>query len=184
MISIQPLLPVRFSQFASYLSNHLSDNGTDESGYFQPLPGGVSELPRRQAQAFHEALGVPLDAPAWRRAWVAQSEDQKIVGHVDLRGYPDAQASHRCILGMGVDRNFRMQGLGHRLLEHAIRWAQGQDDLEWIDLQVVSSNRAAIALYNKASFAYVGTIPNMFRIEGGYLSQDLMTRSVLDDGAL
>lgn len=141
MISIQPLLPVRFSQFASYLSDHLSDNGTGESGYFQPLPRGASELPRKQAQAFHDALGVPLEAPAWRRAWVAQTEDRKIVGHVDLRGYPDPQASHRCILGMGVHRSFRKQGLGRRLLEHAMRWAWSQDDLEWIDLQVVSPRR-------------------------------------------
>jgi RimJ/RimL family protein N-acetyltransferase len=175
MISIQPLPQSRFVEFAEYLDDHLSDNGKGDSGYFQPLSNDISGVPRANADAFREALIASLDARGWRRAWVARTEEDRFVGHIDLRSHSETYASHRCVLGMGVDRGFRRQGLGRALIMHAMEWAATQNELEWIDLQVLSSNQKAMALYRAAGFSEIGTIPRMFRIDGQYLSQSLMT---------
>ncbi|WP_409513980.1 GNAT family N-acetyltransferase [Variovorax sp. MHTC-1] len=47
---------------------------------------------------------------------------------------------HRCLLGMGVHREWRRSGIGQRLLDVAIEWAKADQQLEWIDLQIVDCN--------------------------------------------
>jgi ribosomal protein S18 acetylase RimI-like enzyme len=79
---------------------------------------------------------------------------------------------------MGVDRNYRRLGLGGRLLAHAQEWAVASTDLEWIDLQVLSTNEPAIRLYLRAGFAKIGEIPEMFKIEGRSYSHTLMAKRI------
>jgi ribosomal protein S18 acetylase RimI-like enzyme len=98
--------------------------------------------------------------------WVAIDDAGEIRGHVDLRGHPLQFTGHRCLLGMGVHRAHRQQGLAMALLAHAIAWASAVDLLEWMDLQVLATNSPAIALYRKAGFVQTGDIPDMFRIDG------------------
>jgi predicted N-acetyltransferase YhbS len=52
---------------------------------------------------------------------------------------------------MGVDRNYRRQGLGQQLLAHAEHWAM-MAGIQWIDLQVLSVNTPAIKLYESAGY--------------------------------
>ena len=56
---------------------------------------------------------------------------------------------------MGAQRDYRRLGLGLRLIEHAARWAR-DNGLAWIDLQVLSVNQPAIALYRRAGFIQTG----------------------------
>jgi ribosomal protein S18 acetylase RimI-like enzyme len=99
----------------------------------------------------------------------------KIAGHIDLRALPEAYTRHRCLLGMGVDRAYRRQGLGQQLLAHAEQWAL-MAGMQWIDLQVLSVNTPAIKLYESGGYRKTGEIPNMFLIDGKPLSYTLMTK--------
>ncbi|RST49422.1 N-acetyltransferase [Variovorax sp. MHTC-1] len=63
-----------------------------------------------------------------------------MIGHVDLRAHPTPYMVHRCLLGMGVHREWRRSGIGQRLLDVAIEWAKADQQLEWIDLQIVDCN--------------------------------------------
>src|SRR5262249_49359918 len=97
-----------------------------------------------------------------------------IMGHIDLRSRPEQAASHRAMLGMGVHRDARRSGVGMRLLDAAIAWAEGQG-LEWIDLEVLSANVPAVALYRKRGFVRTGEIPDLFRIDGESLAYTYMS---------
>jgi ribosomal protein S18 acetylase RimI-like enzyme len=79
---------------------------------------------------------------------------------------------------MGVHRAYRRRGLGAKLLDTAVNWARGEDALKWIDLEVLSENHPAVALYLRAGFTMTALIEDMLEIDG--VSQDLsyMTRAL------
>lgn len=166
LATIEQLHADDFAAFIAYLNDHLSDNGGIEAGYFQPLPRSRSFYPADREGAFREGLDAALGTSGWRRAWVARSAQRRIIGHIDLRAHPESFTEHRCLLGMGVDRDHRKAGLGAALIAHARQWAADVAQLEWIDLQVISENQAAVALYQRAGFIRVGEMTDMFRIDG------------------
>jgi ribosomal protein S18 acetylase RimI-like enzyme len=174
---VEPVDPSMFEDFILYLNDHLSDNGKGPFGLFQPLPPN-SRLPSEKENSFRHGMTLSVGTAGWRRAWVARAPDRRILGHVDLRSHPERFSEHRCLLGMGVDRNYRRLGLGARLLAHAQEWAVASTDLEWIDLQVLSTNEPAIRLYLRAGFAKIGEIPEMFKIEGRSYSHTLMAKRI------
>jgi ribosomal protein S18 acetylase RimI-like enzyme len=178
-MKIEKLQPAGFSGFLDYLNDHLSDNGHDGRAYFQPLPREASRFPQEKAQAFLSGMQIEVGKPGWRQAWVMRDDDVdgggKIAGHIDLRALPEAYTRHRCLLGMGVDRDYRRQGLGQQLLAHAEQWAL-MAGMQWIDLQVLSVNTPAIKLYESGGYRKTGEIPNMFLIDGKPLSYTLMTK--------
>lgn len=175
---ITAVSPPQFDQFVEYLNDHLGDNGTAEVGYFQPLSRSDSRFPADREAAFRRGLEIPLGEPGWRRVWTLRGLGGQILGHIDLRGHGERHTEHRCLLGMGVHRSLRRQGVGSILVQHAKNWAGSTNLLEQIDLQVLSSNKAALALYRQAGFVTVGEIPQMFKVDGKYLSYTTMTAPV------
>jgi len=167
-------LPALFA----YLNDHLSDNGKDGTALFQPLPRGASRFPAEKEAAFRAGLAAPLGQPGWRRALIALAEDGAIAGHIDLRARPEAAAAHRAMLGMGVDRKHRQRGLGAQLIDAAVAWALADTAIEWIDLEVLSTNAAARQLYARTGFTTVGEIADMFRIDGEQLAYSYMARRI------
>ncbi|MBX2875212.1 MAG: GNAT family N-acetyltransferase [Saprospiraceae bacterium] len=172
-------LPIEdISLFFTYLEDHLSDNGTSETPLFQPLSREDSSVSEQMKQTFASGLSVPTDQLGWRRVWVARNELGVIVGHVDLRAHREKNTLHRALLGMGVDRDHRRMGIGRLLMETAFQWAHEEADLEYIDLQVLSQNQAAISLYGKSGFQLVGEINDMFRIDGQFYSYTHMHKKL------
>jgi ribosomal protein S18 acetylase RimI-like enzyme len=177
-ITIEPITLSDFEVFFAYLNDHLSDNGQTETAYFQPLPISESVFSTEKAKFFREALAVPMGEPGWRRLWGAFTLHRQLIGHIDLRAHAERFAVHRCLLGMGVDRNFRSVGLGQGLIAYAEKWARENGAIEWIDLQVLSINKSAIRLYHRSGFVKTGEVPEMFRIDGRSLSYTSMTKWV------
>ncbi len=175
---VAPLGADDFAAFIVYLNDHLTDNG-GEAGYFQPMPHGQSAFPAERAAPFRDGLRIAVGVKGWRRAWVARSAQGRIVGHIDLRAHPESFTGHRCLLGMGVDRSHRRAGLGAALMAHARQWAADVARLEWMDLQVISQNHAALALYRRAGFETVGEIDEMFRIDGKAFSYTTMSMRLI-----
>lgn len=175
-IAIAPLTDSACPDFFRYLDEHRAENGNADVGYFMPQSRADSLKPFERAEAFQAGLGVPVGSPGWRRAWVARDAAGVFAGHVDLRSYPMRHAEHRCLLGLGVARTHRRTGLGARLMAEAEAWARITPPLEWIDLEVVSTNLAAIRLYLRRGFVKVGEVPEMFRLDGGTYSFTTMTK--------
>jgi ribosomal protein S18 acetylase RimI-like enzyme len=121
--------------------------------------------------SFVEGVAIPVGEPRWRRLWLALDPRGSIAGHIDLRARPEPLARHRAMLGMGVHRAWRRRGLGAQLLASAVDWARQQDNLKWIDLEVLSENQPAVALYLRSGFTMTARIADMLQIDG--VSHDL-----------
>jgi ribosomal protein S18 acetylase RimI-like enzyme len=69
-------------------------------------------------------------------------------------------------MAMGIERDFRGQGWGGRLLQTALDWARAETTLAWVDLGVFEHNAPARALYRKFGFKEVGRREDLFRVHG------------------
>ena len=174
-LKIEALAASGFDAFAAYLTEHLKDNGTPATGYFQPLSREASVFTGERAERFRQALAVPLGQSGWRRAWVARDDADTIVGHVDLRAHAEAFTAHRCLMGLGVAAPHRRQGLARRLVGTACQWARDEAGIDYVDLQVLSRNAAAVLVYLSLGFRQVGEMADMFRFDGQRFDYTTMT---------
>jgi RimJ/RimL family protein N-acetyltransferase len=177
-VNIRPVERGDLPALFAYLDDHLRDNGKEGIGLFQPMTRAESGFPIEKRANFVVGTGAAVFEPGWRRAWFALDEGGYIAGHVDLRARPEQLARHRCLLGMGVQRDHRRQGLGGRLLDTALAWARAQDGIDWVDLEVIAHNHAARRLYERSGFVFAGELPDLFRIDGEQLGYVFMTHRV------
>jgi ribosomal protein S18 acetylase RimI-like enzyme len=170
-LTIRPADAADLPAFFVYLDDHLRDNGRDGGPLFQPLSRAQSQLPPGLKAAFVDGLAIAVGEPRWRRLWLALDGRGSIAGHIDLRARPEPGAKHRAMLGMGVHRAYRRRGLGAQLLTIAIDWARHEAGLKWVDLEVLSENHPAVALYLRTGFTMTARIADMLEIDG--VSHDL-----------
>ena len=150
--------------------------GSGEGGvHFMPFDVRSGDLPKGPD---FEALELPLTEPGWQRWFVAIDKDVGIVGDVQLRGSTIRSGLHRCVLGIGLEKDWRGQGLGEQLMLTLIDFARKAPTLDWIDLGVFSGNPRAQALYEKLGFVVVGRREDYFRIGADSVADILMTLSV------
>lgn len=73
---------------------------------------------------------------------------------------------HRCLIGISLYQNFCGMGIGTVLLGEILHYAKivGYEQAE---LEVVSTNEAAIGLYKKLGFEITGTLPRAFKYKDG-----------------
>ncbi len=77
--------------------------------------------------------------------------------------------------GIMLDKDFRYQGLGHKLSQSLINMGKKNlDGLDLIQLGVFAENKPAIKLYEKLGFKVVARIPNKFKYENRYFEEILM----------
>lgn len=86
---------------------------------------------------------------------------------------------HRCCVDITLYRRFCGMGIGTLLLGELLSAAKAAG-YEQAELDVVSSNVPAIALYQKLGFGTAGTIPHAMKYrDGSYADFLLMTKSLL-----
>ena len=175
-LRIGPLGEVDLEIFFAYLGEQLAENGR-AGHWFMPLAPTGDGVPPARRQAFRDGFATPFGEPGWRRGWLARDAHGRVCGHVDLRAHASPASGHRCLLGMGVRRDLRRLGLARRLLAHAAQWAAGQG-LKWIDLEVLSANEAAVALYRREGFLMQGGRPDLYVIDGVSLGEIWMARKL------
>jgi len=175
-LPIAPLGEADQDDFFEYLGEQLSENGRD-GHWFMPLAPTDAGVPADKRQAFRDGFATPLGRAGWRRGWLARDAQGRVCGHVDLRAHASPASAHRCVLGMGVRRDMRRRGVAGRLLAHATRWASDHG-LRWIDLEVLSANEPAVALYRREGFLMQGGRPDLYVIDGVSLGEVWMARKV------
>lgn len=175
--AIRAATPGELPALFAYLNDHLSDNGIGGTALFMPMSRSESGFPPDKEASIRNGIEIAVGQPGWRRPWIAYADDGRIAGHVDLRARPEKACAHRALLGMGVHRDHRRQGLGATLIDAAVAWAQTQP-VDWIDLDVLSVNQPARQLYQRCGFTVVCEMADMFRIDGQSLGHTCMTRQI------
>lgn len=164
--------------FFQYLDVQLQGNGADGAVVFQPVSREDSRINDVIKAKFSNAVNKAVGEEDWRILMLAFI-DEKIVGHIDIRPYPNKYSNHRALLGMGVDVLHRTQGIGQHLLKSMLKWLQVNTQIEHLDLWVMSDNLPAIRLYEKLGFTPCGEIRDMYRFDGKSISESMMTLSVI-----
>jgi ribosomal protein S18 acetylase RimI-like enzyme len=177
-VTIRPAVHTDLGALFAYLGDQLKENGMGGVPLFQPMPRSESRISAEKEAGFITGMGTPLGEPGWRRVWIAQDSTGAIAGHIDLRARAERTAAHRAMLGMGVHREHRRQGLGMRLVGTALAWASEQQGIDWVDLEVLSVNAGARRLYVRAGFDTIGEVADMFRIDGEQHAYTFMTRKL------
>lgn len=104
---------------------------------------------------------------------IAAKDKDQIVGMVSLKGNSKKRLKHHANLGISVLKDYWNLGIGTNLMAAAIGYAV-ETGLEIIDLEVVTDNDAAIALYEKFGFEVIGKYENFIKIDDYYLDVYLM----------
>jgi len=86
---------------------------------------------------------------------------------------------HKGILfRMYVSNEFRGKGLAKKLIEQLINRVKTIEDIEQINLTVISNNENAKILYEKFGFETFGSEKNAIKWKGKYFSEDLMALKI------
>jgi ribosomal protein S18 acetylase RimI-like enzyme len=124
----------------------------------------VSEISRDERRdRLHDYLGAGIN-----EAFLAESRGH-LVGELTLAlGGPDPTR-----LGFSVHPDFRHRGVGRRLLQHGIAWADAKD-IHKLTAEVMPHNTAALTLLQELGFAEEGYLVNQFRRKSGGASDAVL----------
>lgn len=104
---------------------------------------------------------------------IVAKDGDDIVGIATLSGNKQRRLKHRANIGISVLKEYWHQGIGSSLMAIIIGYAL-EHELEIIDLEVVTTNDAAIALYEKFGFEIIGTYENFMKIDDDYVDAYIM----------
>ncbi|WP_374034226.1 N-acetyltransferase family protein [Bdellovibrio bacteriovorus] len=108
-----------------------------------------------------------------RSALIIAEHEGRIVGITNMAAFKDSKRSHRAGLGMSVHHDYRGQGLGEALLRRLIEVAQSLEGLRFLELNVMSANKAAHRLYLKLGFKQIGYQELAYRQPDGTFTDDI-----------
>ncbi|OJA55075.1 GNAT family N-acetyltransferase [Burkholderia ubonensis] len=112
------------------------------------------------AQTEDAARALWLDAPLC--TWVAE-EDGVLLGSYYLKANAAGPGSHVCNCGYMVSEAARGRGVARRMCEHSQEVARERGFFAMQFNSVVSTNEAAVALWQKLGFEIVGRLPRAYR---------------------
>lgn len=105
---------------------------------------------------------------------ISAFEGEELVGNANLSCLLDkTKTMHRATFGIALLKSAWGQGLGTEILSELIRFSK-EAGYEQLELEVVSSNIAAIGLYKKLGFSVYGERPHAFKLKSGAYSDELL----------
>lgn len=102
-------------------------------------------------------------------------EGDRVVGWCDVIPHARVGTCHVGSVGMGVVKSHRRKGIGEKLLSCSLNDAF-KKGLKRVEMEVFSSNRPAISLYQKLGFQIEGTKKNARLLDGHFDDFIIMAR--------
>lgn len=114
-----------------------------------------------------------ISAP--KATYVAEDQDNVVLGTYYLKPNQPGQGDHICNCGYIVAEHARGQGIASQMCEHSQREAVAQGFRAMQYNLVVSTNTGAVRLWERHGFEVIGTIPQAFRHpQHGYVDAFIM----------
>ncbi len=135
----------------------------------------IGRKEKRSLGEWKESITTAVKKQAEKQAVLLVAECQeKIVGLAAIF-IEQQKASHVGVLGIMLAKPFRKIGLGSKLMETLINWAQESlPGLQCIELGVSHNNFPAQKLYQKFGFRTVAVLPNRINQYRTYLDEHIM----------
>jgi len=89
----------------------------------------------------------------------------KFIGNIDLSGNQRKKLFHTGMIGMGIAYDWQNKKIGSLLMEGIVKWATDKSSLRIIWLEVYSTNKGGMKLYEKFGFEQCGLIKDFFEEE-------------------
>ena len=99
---------------------------------------------------------------------------EELVGILDLHGFSDPQKQHCAGFGMSVAKAHRNKGVGRALIKALIQYAQSNEYLSRLELEVLEINRPAIHLYETMHFHHEGRKRAAVLVNGNFVDVFVM----------
>lgn len=135
-------------------------------------------------EEFQQTIG---EQKKWIQAKLANEQEiiliaqyqEKTVGWLVFQTPNRKRLAHTGSFGMLILNEYRGLGIGKRLLEQLLKWAELNPHIEKISLGVFSTNESAIALYKKMGFVEEGRKINEIKLnDKQYIDDVLMYKMV------
>ncbi|MDP8011622.1 MAG: GNAT family N-acetyltransferase [Thermoplasmata archaeon] len=101
--------------------------------------------------------------------------NKNIIGVLTLTRESYRKNNHVAVLGIAIRYGYRHMGIGTVLMKTSFEWAK-ENGIEKICLEVFSTNKNAISLYQKLGFEIEGIKKKQFKIRGEYVDDILMAK--------
>jgi RimJ/RimL family protein N-acetyltransferase len=109
---------------------------------------------------------------------VAEVEGE-IAGMLNFEVGDRRRTRHVGTMAMSVDSQWRERGVGFALIDALLHWAEGQPQIERVNLALLASNTRAQRLYEKMGFVEEGRRVQALKIGADrYVDEVLMSRPV------
>jgi RimJ/RimL family protein N-acetyltransferase len=107
-------------------------------------------------------------------------EDDVLVGSIRFARFEAPNERHRgLIAGFYVESQFRRRGIARALLAELLAHARRDGELRRLELSVVTTQSAALSLYESAGFRKCGTLREAFAKNGQFFDESLMELSLI-----
>ncbi|MEN2769000.1 GNAT family N-acetyltransferase [Ornithinibacillus xuwenensis] len=131
----------------------------EKSGFMLYEAGERTTTVEQQVKAIEGILAQKKST-----VFVAEAEEG-LVGYLMIIGGTLKRIQHKAYLVLGVDENYRGQGVATRLFHQAFTWAK-EKEITRLELTVMKHNTKAFNLYRKMGFIIEGEKVNSLMIEG------------------
>ncbi|MCF6137743.1 GNAT family N-acetyltransferase [Pseudalkalibacillus berkeleyi] len=125
------------------------------------VDGETENLDREKGEAYIDEVGfqqiISNDTENERNLFLVAEVDGRIVGFSRCEGHGLKRFSHKVEFGVCVLKEYWGYGIGKRLLEKSVQWAD-VNDIKKITLNVLETNVKAIELYRNYGFEVEGLL--------------------------
>lgn len=116
-----------------------------------------------------------------KQLYLVAVDNNEIVGTAVFSGFAKVRLAHRGEISISVKKSMWGHHIGTRFMERIIDFAENVAKIEIISLEVRSDNERAIALYKKFGFQKIGTFKGFMKIDGKYVSCDIMALALKEN---
>jgi RimJ/RimL family protein N-acetyltransferase len=165
----------------SYMREMVSEPGLYigfEPGEFEAMISVENERSWIEGHAEKDSsvMFIAVETSGERVGW--NVGDGEVVGLLDCTGTERRAMRHETTLGISVKKEWRGQGIGRRLMERALEWAEGNEVIKRVQLEVYAENVGARKLYEELGFVEEGVRRRAAWKQGRWMDSVIMGKLV------